>query len=556
MHPTERAVALAAGADRWGGVALDLVESGRFGPVATFVSFLTDVGDDACHRALLRVATIDHPESEDADRAVMKLTQAAIDRADQDELAALLASVAEVLDRADASVRRGVAWSAWTLLEAIPPRRLDASSARIRVLKRAAASDAGPGRALAAVLRWDRDPRIRRAALRWCPMPGLERSCVERLARASSRLEHELVLADAHLAARPARARLLGLIRADRASTSGPFPDPASVSELSVAARRNLARFASVIDAGPTRRASPTDPLLTDADDLTRLTMALRGSSTDARDLCFDHAPSVARVAISRWSRCGVTPGRRNGLTPEVRRVLEVMAHSPHAVVRRVAREDLRSVDPFRPDRPESRLAARRLLKADRDGLLALVREKLVEPDVGSRIAAIRTAEYLHIVPDIRPDLLAVLESARDSTSDHNRVRASLTRALGVLADPAALDAVEALTDDPDPRVCSNALDALVLGPALDVRPETLHARLIELKASDAHRIRGAAVRGLAALITRNRIAASEVLSEIALLKSDARPSHALAGAWAESRARAYLVESPSYGSRSGADLP
>lgn len=556
MHPAERAVALAAGADRWGGVALELVESGRFGPIATFVSFLMDVGDDACHRALLRVATIDHPESEDADRAVLKLAQAAIERADHDELTVLLVSVADVLDRADANVRRGVAWSAWTLLEAIPPWRLDASPARTRVLNRAAASDAGAGRALAAVLRWDRDPRIRRAALRWCPMPGLERSCIERLARASSRLEHELVLADAHLAARPARARLLGLIRADRASTSGPLPDPASVVELSVAARRNLARLASVIDVDSTRSLTSTDPLLTDPDDLTRLTLALRGSSTDARDLCFDHVPSVARVAISRWSRCGVTPGRRKGPTPEVRRVLEVMAHSSHAVVRRVACEDLRSADPFRPERPESRLAALRLLKSDRIAFLALVGEWLAATDVASRIAVIRMAEHLRIVPDIRRELLAMLETVTAPTDDHNRVRASITRALGALADPAAMDAVERLTHDPDPRVCSNAVDAIVLGPALDTRADTLHARLIELKASDAHRLRGAAVRGLAALITRNRVATSEVLAEIAKLKGDARPSHALAGAWAESRARAYLVESPAYRSRSGADLP
>ncbi len=232
------------------------------------------------------------------------------------------------------------------------------------------------------------------------------------------------------------------------------------------------------------------------------------------------------------------------------------MAHSSHAVVRRVACEDLRSADPFRPERPESRLAALRLLKSDRIAFLALVGEWLAATDVASRIAVIRMAEHLRIVPDIRRELLAMLETVTAPTDDHNRVRASITRALGALADPAAMDAVERLTHDPDPRVCSNAVDAIVLGPALDTRADTLHARLIELKASDAHRLRGAAVRGLAALITRNRVATSEVLAEIAKLKGDARPSHALAGAWAESRARAYLVESPAYRSRSGADLP
>lgn len=541
MHDTERAAALAIGSHEWGRVALELVESGRFGPVATFVSFLTDVGDEACHRALLRVATIDHPESEDADRAALKLIQSALERSDQGELVALLATVAEALDRTDARVRRGVAWGAWTLLEAVSPAQIGASHARACLLKRAAASGEGPGRALSSVLRWDRDPLIRRAALRWCPMPGLERPCVERLARASSRREHDLVLAEAHLVARPARARLLNLIQPERGSTSGPLPDHATVSDLSLGARRNLARFALALGADAAQRSSSTEALLTDPDDLTRLTVAFRGSAIDARDLCFDHVPSVARVAISHWSRCGVWPARRHGPTPEVRRVLDLMSLSTHAHVRRIAREDLRAADPFRPERPESRLAARRLLLADRSSFLSLIRERLAAPDMIACVQAVRTAEALRIVPEVEAELLARLAISHGTTDEAGRLRATIARALGVLADAAAMDAVESMSEDLDPRVRSNAIDALVLGAGADARPDALHARLVELKAADAHRLRGAAVRGMAVLAARHRITPSEVLAEIAMLKRDDRPEHALAGAWAESRARIYL---------------
>lgn len=541
MSTTERSAALVIGSKEWGRIAIQVVESGCFGQVGSLVSFLTDVGDGACLRALFRVATVEHPGAEEADRAAMKFVQAAIARADGRELAALASAFAEAIERADAKVRRGMAWSAWMLVESAPMHDASAMKSRRRILATAAASDEGPGRALSTVLRWDRDPLIRLAAFRWCVTPGLERSCLDRLARASSAREHELVLNAAHLAIRPARARLLLVIQPARASTSGPLPDASIVPDLSLGARRNLARFASVLGDIAPSGVSPLEPLLTDPDDLVRLTAAARGSLADARDLCFDPSPSVSRVAITRWTRCGITPARRRAPTPELGRILEVMAISTHDAVRRIAREDLRASDPFRPELAESRLAARRLYQSDSGAFVALVRSRLDAAEAPSRLRVIRTAEYLGIVPEIREELLSLLTAKRAPSDEYQRLRATIVRALGSLADAVVLDAVEQMTGDEDARVQANAIDALVLGAAMRQRTDSVHARLVELKENVPHRVRGAAARGLAALASRSRVPQSEALERIESLRRDPRPEHALAGAWAASRSRIYL---------------
>ncbi len=541
MSPTERSAAMAIGSKEWGRVAIEVVESGCFGPIGALVSFLTDVGDETCVRALFRVASVEHPGAEDADRAAMKLVQSALVRAEERELTSLVSSMADALERPDARIRRGMAWSAWTLMESAPAREPAASDARRRILVRTAASDEGPGRALASVLRWDRDPLIRLAAFRWCLVPGLERSCLDRLGRASTAQEHELVLSAAHLAARPARARLLGIIHTERSSTSGPVPEASSVPDLSLTARRNLARFAAALGNDATPRLSPLEPLLTDADEHTRLTVALRGTLADARDLCFDPSHRVSRVAITRWTRCGITPIRRRGPSPEVRRILDVMAMSPHVVVRRIASEDLRAADPFHPEFVESRVAARRSLQADPSAFISLVRSNLANGDVATRMRTIRTIEWLHIVREIRVELIALLAEERPQSEEDQRLRATIARSLGTLSDAESIDAVERLSGDPDPRVQANAIDALVLGSAITTRPDEILARLVELKNAVPHRVRGASVRGLAALAARSRFALSDAMAEIRSLRHDTRPSHALAGAWVASRARIYF---------------
>lgn len=217
------------------------------------------------------------------------------------------------------------------------------------------------------------------------------------------------------------------------------------------------------------------------------------------------------------------------------------MAISPHDAVRRIAREDLRASDPFRPEFAESRLAARRFHQSDPESFLTQVRTRLDVADVPTRLRVIRTAEHLGIVPEIREELLDMLTAERAPSNEHQRLRATIVRALGSLVDADALDVVERMTGDDDARVQANAIDALVLGAAMRQRPESVHARLVELKEDAPHRVRGATVRGLAALASRSRVARSEALERLDSLRRDPRPEHALAGAWAASRSRIYF---------------
>ncbi|MBX3361071.1 MAG: hypothetical protein KF912_02930 [Phycisphaeraceae bacterium] len=540
LNDLERATALAVGAKQWGSIARDILESGDLPPTSSFVALLTDAADPGCTAALIRYATLDVPGSEDADRAALKLVQAAIARRDIGELASLLLTVSQAVRQPDAKIRRGIAWSAWALVEAEREGTPESDDARRGVLSVASASNDGPGRALSAVLRWDRDPLIRLAALRWCVIPGLERSCTDRLARATSSREHEVLLTSAHLVVRPCRRRLLHLIREHPRGRTGVLPDHATVSELSIRARRNLARFVYATGIERSHCSEAIEPLLTDQDELTRLTVVGRADPSDVRDLCFDPSPVIARTAAVCWSRAGITPARRRAPSADVRRILEALAASPHPSVRRIARRDLEQADPFRPERPVARLEARRMLAADLESFRDEVRRRLLSGDPKRQLNALRVAQWLRIVEDFESDLLSLLEDCRGSDERDTWLRAGIVSALGAATRTTSLDTIESLVEDSDPRVAANAIDALVLGPAVSTRPIQVESRLIEYKRSDAHRPRGAAVRGLAVLAARRQTDSAAAAAEIELLRHDPRPAHVAAGNWVASRAEAY----------------
>lgn len=540
LNDLERATALAIGAKQWGGIARDILESGDLPPTSSFVALLTDAADPGCTAALIRYATLDVPGSEDADRAALKLVQAAIARCDTGELTSLLRTVSEAIQQPDAKVRRGIAWSTWALVEAEREGTPESDQARSGVLSVASASNDGPGRALSAVLRWDRDPLIRLAALRWCVIPGLERSCTDRLARATSLREHEVVLSSAHLVVRPCRRRLLQLIREHPRGRSGVLPDQVMVSDLSIRARRNLARFVYATGIESSQRSDAIEPLLTDQDELTRLTVAGRADPSDVRDLCFDPSPVISRTAAIRWSRAGITPARRRTPSSDVKRILEALAVSPHPSVRRIARRDLEQADPFRPERPGARLEARRMLAADPESFRDELRRRLLSADPRTQLNALRVAEWLRIVAEFETDLLSLLERCRGSDERDRWLRAGIARSLGAATRTTTLDTIDTLVEDADPRVAANAIDALVLGSAAATRPTQVESRLIEYKRSDAHRPRGAAVRGLAFLAARRQTDPAAAAAEIELLRQDPRPAHVAAGIWVVSRVEAY----------------
>jgi hypothetical protein len=180
------------------------------------------------------------------------------------------------------------------------------------------------------------------------------------------------------------------------------------------------------------------------------------------------------------------------------------------------------------------------MLGADPGRFRDELRRRLLSDDPKAQLNAMRIAEWLRIVASFETDFLTLLERCRGSDEPDTWLRAGLARVLGAATRKSTIDTVESLVEDPDPRVSANAIDALVLGPAMDSRPAQIEARLIEFKRSDAHRPRGAAVRGLAVLAARRQTDPETAVAEIEILRRDERPAHVAAGIWVASRAEAY----------------
>lgn len=478
--------------------------------------------------------------------------------ADPVRCAELLEGVAWAIDRAtgttDLRVSRGFAWSAWALLEVCR----ESNEARAVLVKAAGSTDSSVGRAMGGVLRWDRDPLIRRAAWRWAPVEAIGAAAIDRLSRSASLAEHEAILRLGHLAARPLRRARLAMIAVPVEPASGVvrpggvLPSLEQIGQLSTGARRQIVRVVFATNAEPAARSAAIEPLLTDEDELVRLSVAACADRSEARDLCFDLSRRVARVAVHRWSRCGVAPARRRSPPAEIGRVLSALSSSAHDSVRRAASEDLRGLELFDHRCPVSRLAARRAAREDPSGFVGAVRERL---RTASRAAsALLTAEAIGLVGAVEEDLLrlaAACVAGRDEP-ENNRLLAVIASCLRSTRSTEAARVLAELVNAPDHRVRANAVDSLVLGPAGMENPAGTLDRLVELKSDPAHRVRGAAVRGLSCLATRAPRVGLDATEALRGMLVDDREEHRIAGMWAAGRAigsfedsafRAWVVE-------------
>lgn len=462
--------------------------------------------------------------------------------ADAARCSELLEGVAWAIGRAKADaelkVSRGLAWAAWALLETCR----ESNGARDVLVRAAGATDSSVGRAMGGVLRWDRDPLIRRAAWRWAPVESIGAAAIERLSRTSTVAEHEVVLRLGHLAARPIRRQRLAMIAIPTQGGTGAvrpggvLPTADQIVQLTAEARRQVVRMASATGTDLAARAAQIEPLLTDDDEMVRLSVAAGSERAETRDLCFDQSSRVARVAVHRWSRCGVEPTRRRSPPLEIARVLASLSTSAHEAVRRAASEDLRATGAFDHRCPMSRLAARRAAREDPETFLTSVRAELVSSS--RAIPALLIADSIGMIGGLEADLMRMAAEgmAEPAEPEHGRLLAVVAKCLRSCPGAAASSMLTELVGATDNRVRANALDSLVLGLGGQTDQALTIDRLLELKSDPAHRVRGAAARGLSTMARRSSAARTDAVGALRGMISDDREEHRAAGMWAAAR--------------------
>jgi len=586
-EPTRQA-ALAVGTARWRDVAEQVARQAPPEDALNLAELIIDAPDPAfAPTAAILVQSPDPKIALAGERALIRLTLAALEDVEPGLLGAELGRLAARprLDLAPGRLGAGagaerlvraVADSAWSfaehrcsgpLLAALllldqplecsgeaAAQELRASMAR---LHRLLDESTHPSHAAAGtVLRRREAPILRQRAWRLLTSPGLAAAAAERVARATSTVEHAAVLREAHLALNPRRARACRLIdaRTKRETTAsgalvrldptGPIPTEGDVPALSPAERRGMIAYTAVVRADEATRRLARAPLLADPDAHVRVRLAGTADPIEIVDLCFDADPRVARLAAHRWSLAGDPGGVR--WPPRMReagraRLAGLLACSPHESVRRVGETDLARLSPFAASSPPGRVAARRWLGEDPEGFGAQLAAKLERGTVREKVEALRQLRFLRAV-DRYLDL--VVARLRDAGEDE-RVRATAVGALAEATGDAAQRAAENALSDPDDRVRANAVETRArqarAGGDVSVRAPGFYGVLIELKDDAGHRVRANAIRVLlaAGAGSRERVFEPAAIDGLDAMLTDARPEHRVAGVWLAERAMA-----------------
>lgn len=458
-------------------------------------------------------------------------------------------AIRRALDRYQDHQLRGIAL-AGLLLIALRPSSLRLATAR---------RDDPAAQAVRGVLRFSRSPASRLCAWRLLVSSNLGEAARDRVARAHTLADHEAVLTHGHLALHPSRAASLAMIPVRARATplpaegarpamvrltmarEAPLPDGSWVESLSLDARRQLARVTLAFRPDDATVRAVLDPMLADEDPIARLgAMGASGEGT-LLDFCFDPSEAIARSAIVRWSLAGAA----HFATAAVRRrqidMLGKLTRSPHGSVRRVAREDLRRLDPFLGEDPACAAIARRRCADDREAFLVDLRHVLMSGTGEARLCAIRLARRLGIVREIE-SLLVAMVTHGTSAGAQERPLATAVIALGDLDSVPARQTVRWALRHADARVRANAVEALgrqesragVQGSALGSSRQVL----MELKA-DAHaRVRANAI---AALMhdreeQRDGLYAPTTGSALIAMLRDERAEHRASALWLAGR--------------------
>ena len=413
---------------------------------------------------------------------------------------------------------------------------------------------------LRSVLRRAREPLVRSRAWHWLTRDPIAAAALDRLARAETTEDHEIVLRHGHLAAHPVRRRRLRMIKvrpkvvkgnADESGTAagltlvrwpaaGPIPGAATVRALSVAARRNLPRWACSLNMDAASRQRALDPLLTDGDTGVRHAAARAASLRALADYCFDRDARVARTAVFRASNVGAAASDRDpGIDA---RVAEQLRRHPAATVRAIAEQECARLDPW-GESPASFVCARRLLRDDREALLAELRGRITSGDAVRRVGAIMLCRRLGLAETLESELKLCVRGSGARGEEELRVASTAVSALGEAGTPTARRVVRSALEHAGHRVRANAIEAIARWSMrrtdLAVADPPMYAQMIELKSDANHRVRANAIGTLLRgnpVDDSGRVYEPHAVQGLVSMLSDDRRMHRIAGLWLTDR--------------------
>lgn len=420
--------------------------------------------------------------------------------------------------------------------------------------------------ALRTVLRKAELPLARRRALSWIAMDHLAQASADRLSRATTPAEHEIVLERAFLCRRRLRAsRVAGLnarpkLRQAASVPPGspahelatpplewpescPVPNEGTIERLSAPARAGLAEWTAALNIDRATRARVLTPRLSDEDARVRLSLVVHGPPTLVEDLAYDPHPGVARSAVLSMSRLGEPLEATPAATQPVDPWLAPLARHPDAVVRTIGRQELERAGKAGSGALTA-CAARAALQRTDPNARWLV-ERLERGDARERIEAMTLARRLALPSrnqDIREALLSAVLVAGPAgglalDDPRQRVAATAVRALAIAPGRDIGKALEAACGYPAPRVRANAVEALSdrrRRGLIDVAPD----RFIDLTGDEHQRVRANAVRSGLVGIEAKPAGSVRRACESALrsMLGDERPAHRVSGLWVASR--------------------
>ncbi len=413
---------------------------------------------------------------------------------------------------------------------------------------------------LRSVLRRAREPLVRSRAWHWLTRDPIAAAALDRLARAETTEEHEIVLRHGHLAAHPGRRSRLRMIKvrpkvvarnADdtgaaagltlvRWPAAGPMPGAATVRALSVGARRNLPRWACSLNMDAASRQRALDPLLTDCDAAVRHAAARAASLRALADYCFDRDARVARTAVLRASNVGTAATDRDpGIDA---RVAERLGAHPAAAVRVIAEQECARLDPW-GESPASHVCARRRLRDDRESLLAELHGRITSGGAERRVGAIMLCRRLGLAETLEAELQLCVRGPGAWGEEELRVAATAISALGEAGTPTSRRVVRSSLEHAGNRVRANAIEAIgrwsLPRTDLAVTDPPTYAQMIELKSDANHRVRANAIGSLLRgnpVDDSGRVYEPHAVEGLLSMLSDERRMHRIAGLWLTDR--------------------
>ncbi|GIW74191.1 MAG: hypothetical protein KatS3mg103_0713 [Phycisphaerales bacterium] len=496
------------------------------------------------------------------------------------------AVIAQAVARFDTHRRFGVLLAALALLHdaAVSAGRRGFGSPLARwLVERPGPRTKNAHAALRTVLRKAELPLARRRALSWIVIDHLSQAATDRLSRATTLAEHEVVLASAFLTRRRLRAsRVAGMqalpsmpsapgthpLGADRAAQAQPatgarprpalaaidwpeacpVPGEGMIDRLSPQARASLAEWMAAAGVDRPIRLRVLAGLLTDDHPPVRLSLVRHGPSTLAEDLAYDPSEAIARSAALRLSRLGEPLEAYPAATQPLETWQRHLDRHPHAVLRMIGRQELARSGRLGSG-PLAACSVRMALRLGGHDQAQWLVQAIEQGPAQRRIEAITLCRRLGLPAShqaIRDALLAVVMLAGPAgglaeDDPLQRVAATAVRALSQAPGREVGRALESACRYPAARVRANAVEALEdrRRRGLTDLPADRFVELAVALTGDAHqRVRANAVRaGLLGLEAKPTDAVrSACASALRSMLGDERSAHRLSGLWVAGR--------------------